>query len=173
MEGEVMKNTWLSKPLCGRYVFADFKTLHLRVRDGDASKDISWRWALGLFKQGEYEILGAWSAQAAPGEVAQDLHDRGIERIGAVAGADATDLTAQYPDAANWPPAEDVSTPHIVQTFGPRRRAALRSAAATAERLQTTLSQAIRRRAPFADEASAAAFLAQQLEKADRRFWAT
>lgn len=168
-------NTWLSKPLCSRYVFAEFKTLHLPVRDGDAVEDIPWRWALGLFKQNQFEVLGAWSAHALPAHVAQDLHDRGIEHIKAISAEGGADFASQYPDAAPWPSAEDslnMPSSSAARVFGLRRRAALQSAAATAESLQTTITRAIKRRAPFADEAAAAAFLAEALQMADRRFYA-
>jgi hypothetical protein len=171
----MMENAWLNKPLCCRYLFAEFKTLRLPVRDGGAVNDIQWRWALGLFKQCQYEILGAWPTQVAPAHAMQDLHQRGIEHIRAVAADDATDVIAHYTDAATWPVVGDDATAlsqSAVGTFDPRRRATLRAAAATAERLQRSLKRAIRRCAPFADEAAAAAFLAQQLEKADRGFWA-
>lgn len=165
---------WLSKPLCRRYAFAEFNTLCLPVSDNASVKDLHWRWALGLSKQDEYEVLGVWPSHEAFGRIAQDLRERGVERIGAIAAACDGDLTAKYFDAAVWPPAEGnlVGTAqNRLRALPLRRRAALRSAAATAERLQATLSQAIRRRAPFADQAAAAAFLAQQLEKAERSCW--
>lgn len=169
-----MKNTWLSKPLCSRYVFAEFKTLRLPVRDGDAVKDLPLRWALGLFKQNQYEVLGAWSTQVWPAHVAEDLHERGIEHIKAISAEDGAGFASQYPDAVSWPLAvdgHDMPSPTAAHVFGPRRRAALNSAALTAQRLHTTITRAIKRRAPFADEAAAVAFLAQKLQIADRRFY--
>lgn len=164
----------LSKPLCGKYVFVGFKTLRLPIHDGDAVKHVLWRWALGLFKQKQYEILGAWPAQVALARVTQDLHERGIEQMKAISAEGGLDSTSQYPGAAPWPSAEgglDASSPNAAHVFAPRRRAALQSAAATAERLQTSFTRAIKRRAPFADDAAAAAFLAHTLQHADRRFY--
>ncbi len=165
---------WLSKPLCCRYAFAEFKTLFLPVSDDASVKVVHWCWALGLFKQDEYEVLGVWPSHAAFGRIAQDLRERGVERIGAIAAEHDGDLATKYFDAAVWPPAEGNlagTAQNRLRALPLRPRATLRSAAATTERLQATLSQAIRRRAPFADEAAAAAFLAQQLEKAERSFW--
>jgi hypothetical protein len=170
-----IRKAWLCRALCRRYAFAEFNAVRLPVREGDAVRKVSWHWALGLFKPGEYEILGAWPSDAATaGHVGQDLHERGVERIGAVAGEDSADLAVRYPGATTW--SQDSDTVDASQGAptnpSPHRHAALRSAADTAERLQTRLAQAIKSRAPFADEDSAAAFLAQQLQKADRRFWA-
>jgi hypothetical protein len=159
--------TAFSKPLCCRYIFAGFKTLHLPVRDGDgADKHIPWRWALGLFMQDQYELLGAWSAQVPALSVAHELHDRGIEHIKAISADGCVDCRSTYPDAVAWSARRD---PDAARTFGPRRRAALLSASATAERLQASLTRAIKRRAPFADEGAAVAFLMHALESADRQ----
>ena len=168
-----MENTWISRPLCCRYVFGDFKTLRLTVCDGDSVKDVDWRWALGLFAKGRYEVLGAWPAQAVPELVADDLYQRGVESFKAVSADVRLAFISRYPGAASWSSAEgdrDVRPPSAPGAFGPRRRAALRSAAATAERLQTSLKRAIRRSAPFADEVAAAEFLVKTLQRADRRF---
>jgi hypothetical protein len=160
-------SAWFTKPLCCRYIFAGFKTLHLPVRDGDgAAKHIPWRWALGLFKGDQYELLGAWSAQVPALSVAHELHDRGIEQIKAISADGGVDCTSTYPDAVAWSARSD---PHAEGTFGPRRRAALLSATATAERLQASLTRAIKRRAPFADEGAAVAFLMHTLENSDRQ----
>ncbi|MFG6428851.1 hypothetical protein [Roseateles sp. LYH14W] len=125
-----------------------------------------WRWALGLFKGDQYELLGAWSAQVPVPSVADELHDRGIEHLKAISAEGGVDCTSTYPDAVAWSACSD---PDATSTFGPRRRAALQSATATAERLQASLTRAIKRRAPFADEGAAAAFLIHALENADRQ----
>ncbi|MFG6433550.1 hypothetical protein [Roseateles sp. LYH14W] len=156
----------LSKPLCCRYVLAEFKTLTLPVRRDGVVEQSRWRWALGLFKGDQYELLGAWSAQVPALSVAHELHDRGIEHIMAISAEGGVDCRATYPDAVAWSACSD---PHAASAFGPRRRAALLSAAATAERLQASLTRAIKRRAPFADEGAAVAFLMHALENADRQ----
>ncbi|MFG6429805.1 hypothetical protein [Roseateles sp. LYH14W] len=159
-------SAWFTKPLCCRYVLAEFKTLALPVQRDGVVEQPRWRWALGLFKGDQYELLGAWSAQVPALSVAQELHDRGIEHIKAISAEDGVDCTSTYPDAVAWSASGDA---HAASTFGPRRRAALQSAAATAERLQASLSRAIKRQAPFADEGAAAAFLMHALENADRQ----
>ncbi len=163
---------WLSRPLCVRYVLADFKTIRLPVRDGAKVRDLSWRWALGLFKPGEYEVLGAWPVAASSVDVAHDLHQRGVEHLSAISADADMDYSAAFPDACWFSVSElDSTTIPAAAGFGPRRRAAIRLAAATAHRMQTSITRAIKRRGPFADEAAAAAFLAQTLERADRRLY--
>ncbi|MFG6431861.1 hypothetical protein [Roseateles sp. LYH14W] len=157
---------WRGKSLCCRYVLAEFKTLALPVRRGDVVEHSRWRWALGLFKGDQYELLGAWSAQVPALSVAHELHDRGIEHIKAISADGGLDCTSTYPDAVTWSACSD---PDAANTFGPRRRAALQSATATAERLQASLTRTIKRQAPFADEGAAVAFLMHALENADRQ----
>jgi hypothetical protein len=165
-EGDVMANTWPTKPLCCRYVLAEFKTLDLPVRRDGVVEQSCWRWALGLFKGDQYELLGAWSAQVPALSVAHELHERGIEHIKAISAEDGVDCTSTYPDTVAWSASGDA---HAASTFGPRRRAALLSATATAERLQASLTRSIKRQAPFADEGTAVAFLMHALENADRQ----
>jgi hypothetical protein len=98
--------------------------------------------------------------------VAHDLNDRGIEHIKAFSADGGVDCTSTYPDAVAWSACRDR---HAASTFGPRRRAALLSATATAERLHASFTRSIQRRAPFADEGAAVAFLMHALENADRQ----
>lgn len=165
----------LSKPLCRYYAFVQFRSVGLALRDGQALTATRWCWALGMFNPCQYEVLGAWRSQHDSGEAAQDLHDRGILQIGVLAAGDTVDFAAHYPEAATWPQTggETANLPQSApeRTFGPRHCTALRSAAATADRLQARLARAIKQQAPFASEASAAAFLAHHLEKANRSFW--
>jgi transposase-like protein len=158
-------DTWLTKPLCRRYTFAALKTLRLPVCHRDSVKHLHWHWALGLLKQGQYEVLGAWPGEAMSALVASDLHRRGVVHIGAVSSEGAADFASRYPETASWP-----SSDEDVQGFGAGRRAALQAAAATAERLQASIARTIKRRGPFADESAASDYLVQALQKADRRF---
>jgi len=165
--------SWRSRPLCCRYALVEFKTLDLPIDGGDAVRHVPWCWALGLFTQDQYEVLGAWPAQASSAEVGHDLHQRGIEQIKAITASDGTECSEHFPGAVTLPRAfesEAAGTPTRAGVFGPRRVAALKSAATTADRLQRRVANAIQRRAPFADEAEAVAFLLHALEKADRRF---
>ncbi|MCE4538192.1 hypothetical protein LXT12_13115 [Pelomonas sp. P7] len=166
---------WLSRPLCCRYAFAEFKVLNLPIRHSDTVEQARWLWAVGLFEQDQYEILGAWSDQTPLAEVAHDLHKRGIEQITAIAAERVADFASLHP-TVQWSAAADGVNALRLRTgadSGRQRRVVLQSAATTAERLHKSITRAIRRRAPFEDEVAAAAFLAQALEKADRRLYAT
>ena len=163
----------LSRSLCRRYVFAEFRFLSVPICDGDALTSAHWRWALGVFRRDQFEVLGAWPAHHPLWRVVRDLHERGLEHLKAVEGIRVEDWASQYPDPPPWLTAcesNDTSSPALC-TLGPRRLAVLRSAKALSTRLQTSLERAIKRRAPFADGAAAEAFLAKALEKADRRFY--
>ncbi|WP_397536017.1 hypothetical protein [Roseateles sp.] len=157
---------WRGKSLCCRYVLAEFKILSLPVQRGDVVEQSRWRWALGLFEGEQCELLGAWSAEVPALRVANELHDRGIEQIKAISMEGSVDCTSTYPDAVAWSARSD---PDSASAFGPRRRAALLSATATAERLQTSLARTIKRQAPFTDVGAAVAFLLHALENADRQ----
>lgn len=163
---EARGSGWRGRPLCCKYVLAEFKTLALPVRRDGVVKQSRWRWALGLSKGDQYELLGAWSAQVPALSVAHELHDRGIEHIKAISAEGGVDCTSTYPDVVAWSARSDPDAP---SSFGPRRRAALLSASATAERVQASLTRTIKRQAPFADEGAAVAFLMHALENADRQ----
>lgn len=166
---------WLSKPLCRRYLFADLRAVHLPVCSGAAVKELRWCWALGQSKLGESEILGAWPSDAALVHIGQDLYERGVERIAAVFVQEGVDQTVGHQDAAAWLPGALGSLTNGVFTAGfasVQHREVLDPAVVIAELLQTNIKRSIKRRRAFADEAEAAAFLAQRLQSADRRFWA-
>lgn len=167
------RSAWFEKALCCRYVLAEFKNLVLPIRRGNAIQPSRWRWALGLFEWDQYELLGAWPVAASSADVAHDLHRRGVEHLTAISADADMDCSASFPDAVCCSSVSELNSTSIpaATRFGPRRRAALRSAAATAHCMQVSISRAIKRRGPFADEAAAAAFLAQTLERADRRLY--
>ena len=164
---------WRSKPLCSRYVVAEFRTVSLPVRDGDAVKRVHWRWALGLFRQDQYEVLGAWPAHDSPAHVVHELHERGIEHLTVVKGL-RLGCTSADGDSVPWSMACDAGGENSPTTrgVGPRRLVVSGSTVATAERLQMRITRAIKLRGPFSDEAAAANFLLRALEKADLHFQA-
>lgn len=169
-----MKAGQLEKPLCSRYAFAEFKILVLPVNDDGAVRDVAWRWALGLYKPGAYELLGAWPSQASHEYVSCNLHERGVERIDAIADDYGIHRRSRFARAVIWPPkvaSEEVGASRALHAFSRRQLAAVQSTGAVASQLQSCLARAIRRHGPFADEAAAADFLVQRLQRADQRFW--
>lgn len=163
---------WRGRPLCCSYILAEFKTVHLPIREADGVRQVPWRCAIGLFRKGEYEVLGAWPAEFALAQICDDLHQRGTERIMTIAAGDGFDCASRFPDAAMASVSDDsagVGAPCAALLILPRQRAALQSATAISKRFQASITRAIERQAPFADEAAAVAFLTRTLESADRR----
>ena len=157
-----------AKLLCRRYVSANFRALDVLVRDGNTVKAVSWLWALGMFREDQYEVLGAWPINISPDQVIHDLHERGIEQISAISENHGGDCTLPHLIADRWRSSPKLGVAgSAVRTF---ELPELRSGNAAAERLQISITRAIKRRAPFPDDA-AAEFLSRTLEKADRRFY--
>lgn len=167
----VSQSAWLSKPLCCRYLLAEFNVVCLPVNSGSAIEQTHWRWALGTFRQAEYELLGAWPQQVPLSAVLDELHERGIERIEACRAGAGEDFASRFPDAVHWPRTHEQKTdlpPAHFRRFTTKRWTALQAAVATAEFVQLSLERSIKRHAPFADEGAAVAFLMHALEDADR-----
>lgn len=163
---------WRGRPLCCSYIFVEFKNVHLVIREADAVTHFPWRCAIGLFSKGEYEVLGAWPAGIAPAQICDDLRQRGVERIMTMAAEDGFDCASRFPDAAMASVSDDsagVGAPGAALLILPRQRAALQLATTMSKRFQASITRAIKRQAPFADEAAAVAFLSRTLESADRR----
>lgn len=168
----VSQSAWLSKPLCCRYLLAEFNVLRLPVKSGSAIKQSHWRWALGTFRQAEYELLGAWPRQVPLPAVLDELRDRGIERMEACCAEADEDVASRFPDAVPLLRTDDRKAavpPSHLRRFSAKRWAALEAAVAKAEFLQLSLERAIERHGPFADEGAAAAFVLDTLENADRQ----
>lgn len=165
-----MASTWLSKSLCCRYLLAEFNVLRLPVKRGSAIEQSHWRWALGTFRQAEYELLGAWPLHVPLSAVLDELRHRGIERMEACCAEADEEVASRFPDAVPWPRTDGRKAgvpPSHLRRFSSRRWTALEAAVAKAEFLQLGLGRAIKRHAPFADERAAMAFLFHTLESAD------
>ena len=165
-------SSWLCKPLCRRYLLAEFNVVYLPINSGSATEQSHWRWALGTFRQAEYEVLGAWPQQVPLAVVLDELHERGIERIEACRAGAGEDFACRFPDAVHWPRTHEQKTdltPAHLHRFTTRRWTTLQAGVATAEFVQLSLERSIKRHAPFADEGAAVAFLMQALESADRQ----
>ncbi|MGM9482939.1 hypothetical protein ACS5PN_17220 [Roseateles sp. NT4] len=167
-------SSFLGRPLCTWYACATFKTVRFAIADDRAVRVTGWVWSLGLLEHGQYEVLGVWPAGTASTRVAQDLRERGVEWIEAIAAESDADIESLLPDAAPWPSVAAVSSDdpfNRLSTFDLRHAAALEAAVATAERLQRSVVQAVKRRGCFADEAAAVAFLARTLQNIDRTLY--
>jgi len=159
---------WFGGTLCCRYLVVRFGKLRVpMLKDGTAVAS-EWHWALGFFTDGQFEVLGAWRDDGAgtARRIAGDLHERGIERVRAVAAEDGLveALAGLRPRVGGSTTAELAES----GAFGPRMRRAIRWTDAAGQHLQARMSRVAKRQVPFADPAAAADFIAQAFQRADR-----
>jgi len=159
---------WFSGTLCCRYLVVRFDRLRLPMRHEGAIAKVDWHWALGFFTDGRFEVVGAWRDEGAdtPHRVAQDLHDRGIEWIKALAGEDSlvSAMDRFRPRACR----QSTTELALSGAFGPRMRQAIRWTEIAAQQLQGRMQTAARKHGPFDDNDAAADFIAQAFQRADR-----
>ena len=159
---------WFGAALCCRYPVLRFDRLCLPMQQEGSSSTAEWHWALGLFTDGQFEVLGAWrdDGDAAPQRIAVDLHDRGLERIKAVAGDDVlvAAMGRFHPRGCGSNLAQLADS----SAFGPRMRQAIHWTDAAAQRVQQRMQRVARNQGSFANDAAAADFLAKAFQRADR-----
>lgn len=159
---------WFGSTLCCRYTLVQFGKLRLPMRIDGVLTTAEWRWALGLFTDGQFQVFGAWRDEGpeTPLRIAGDLHDRGLERVNALAADD--DLVAAM--KARHPRLCERTVSELVESGAAsyRMRQAIRWTDDAAQRLQERMSSAAKKHGPFADHAAAADFLAQAFQRADR-----
>ena len=168
---------WLSRPLCARYAFAQFRTLDVCVV-GDGRAIERWHWGFGMCAEGQFEVLGAWRAEAATARnLVEDLRTRGVGRIRTVSTHDANGYAASFAGIVfvdeflgldAFDTGAVVSRTGFANGCGDRGRRAILSAVSAAERLHIAFERAIHRRATFARHHAASTFIAQALQRADR-----
>ncbi|KQV46960.1 hypothetical protein ASC95_25960 [Pelomonas sp. Root1217] len=161
-------NRWFGGALCCRYLVVRFGKLRIPMLENGTAKASEWHWALGFFADGRSKVIGAWQDDCAetPGRIAMDLHERGIERIRAVLADDpVVDAMASL-----RPKAGRSSATALVESgaFGPRMQRAIRWTDAAGRHLQDRVGRVAKCQAPFADQVTAADFIAQAFQRADR-----
>ena len=138
---------WLGRPLSRRYQQAFIDVAIVRLREAQGQQDRHVHWAFGWLPDGECEALGAWmdpgDGGADPGRLLADLQARGVERIWNLAGTGSGTAQVQ----------ETVSKPALLE----------------AEQLRAGLHRAIRRRGSFENVAAVLDFMADALQRAERR----
>lgn len=158
---------WFSGSLCRRYLVARFGKLCVPMLKQGAPAAADWHWALGFFTDGQFEVLGAWQheGEGIARRIAMDLHDRGVERIKAIAAEDRLleAMADLRPKVCRNTTAELVESGHL----GPHMRRAARWTEVAGQRLQARMSGVARRQA-HADPAASADFIAQAFQRADR-----
>ncbi|MBV8036216.1 hypothetical protein [Roseateles sp.] len=159
---------WFSRSLCCRYLVVRFGKLSLpTLKDGFVEAAV-WHWAIGFFRDGQFEVLGAWrdEGEGTALRIATNLHDRGIERLNAAAAEDGLlgAIRGLHPKVCRNTTAELVAS----DILGPRMRRAVRWTEVAGQRLQSRMSGAAKRAGPFADEAAAADFIAKAFQRLNR-----
>ncbi len=159
---------WFRGTLCCRYLVVRFGKLSIPMLKEGAAVAADWHWALGFFTDCQFEVLGAWQAEGegTAQRIAMNLHDRGIERIKAIAAEDRL-LEAM---AGLRPKVCRNTTAELVESgsLGSRMRRVARWTDAAAQRVQDRMQRVVRSQLPFADDAAAADFIAQAFQRADR-----
>ena len=162
-----------TRALCRRYALGMFDVAVVRWRDAAGVRDLPVHWAVGWLADGEFEPLGVWlepgREPAGPPGLLADLHARGLERIGHVAGTDVGRLREQA--AAAFASAGGRSPVGCVDTTASAaaRRHAPGSAEGAAEGVRAALARAIRRRGSFASAGAALDFISGALQRMERR----
>ena len=140
---------WLKRPLSRRYGWAFFDVVAVRWREGEGLRDRPVHWAFGWLPDGECEALGVWldseDGRADPRRLLEDLRSRGVERIGYLAGPGTGAGIGQVQDRMS----------KVEQL--------------EAEQVRAGLSRAIRRHGSFEIEAAVIDFMADALQRAERR----
>jgi hypothetical protein len=159
---------WFGSTLCSRYTAVQFGKLQLPMRIDRVPTTTEWHWALGLFTDGQFQVLGAWRDEGPETalRIAGDLHDRGLEQVRALAADEClvAAMKARHPKLCRRPVAELVESGAVSD----RMRQAIRWTDTAAQRLQERVSRAAKKHGPFADHAAAADFLAQAFQRAGR-----
>ena len=137
---------WLKRPLSRHYglVFIDVEIVRLREAQGVQNRHVHW--AFGWLPDGEGEALGAWldlDGGVDPSRLLSDLQARGVERIRHLAGTGHG--TGESPEGVS------------------------KSVQLEAEQVRAGVNRAIRRQGCFAIESAVLDFMADALQRAERR----
>jgi hypothetical protein len=168
-----MPSGWLRRPLCRRYILGIFDVAIVRWHDAGGLNDHSVHWAFGWLVDGECEPLGAWTEPENGSDISlripADLRSRGVERIWHVTGTDTAAVRERVTDAFSSTtvfssvdriPAETPVWPRPRVPSSPER---------AAQHFHEYLIRAIRRRGGFESRAAALDFMADALQRAERR----
>jgi len=159
---------WFNSALCCRYTVVQFGKLQVPMQIDGAPATAEWHWALGLFTDGRFQVLGAWRDEGpvTAQQIAADLHDRGLERVAALAADN--NLVAAMKGLGRKVCAHTVAELAESGAASSRMRQAIRWTDTAAQRLQERMSRAAKKHGPFADHAAAADFIARAFQRADR-----
>lgn len=168
---------WQSRPLCCRYLFANFGAQRIRVRADDVTSTFSVSWGLGALEDGHLEVLGSWADPIADAPnwqaVFSQLAARGVQQIRFVVNADSEAVRAAFPrsrmlNSMTLQPCPDLAPS---AALSPRVRRIVKSTAGAAQQMQAALTHVVRRHGSFDCPKSALMALEQALQRLEQRLW--
>lgn len=167
---------WRTLPLCRSYLLVLVHRIQIEVKDSASPGRILW-WALGVLRDGQYEVLGVWSALASRAkswhEIFESLRASGAERIQFVSSSESAELHAAlstaYPHATVLPP---IWTEEAFSEIPLRRRPPVLAGMDAIRELQLGADRAIKRNGCFSSLSHATAYVRDALERAEQRIWA-
>jgi hypothetical protein len=172
---------WSRKALCRRYALVHFADFQVSDQENGVPRCQSWCWAFAMFAADEFEILGAWRADIFAFEhIVDDIWDRGVLSIRVVSIAEAKGCASPL-SPESWAAILRGAKPRVLAVVASQAISgdaiegvpspAIRSARNSAGRIHDRLVRGARLRAPFASAAAASEFVANWLERADRRLY--
>jgi hypothetical protein len=166
------------EPLCRSYVCAVFAMLRIRTQNEAGPHLAQLLWAVGVLSDHSPHYLGAWHfsdlQHARWPVIADDLYNRGIERLRIVFVPDPVEVQAalapRYRSLTVLPMPVSVDDPVIDSTlFGHRQY--IERVLAVASPLSLRLKRAATRHGPFANAAAAAALLRRSADRYVEANW--
>jgi len=153
------------EPLCRSYVCAVFDVLSLRIQGEAGPRPVPLLWAIGILSDHLPHYLGAWHMRGPEDSwpaVADDLRDRGIERLRIVFAPDPVEtqaaLAAHYRGVTVVPAAASIDDSLIDPALS-GHRPYIERALNVAGPLNLRLKRAVARHGPFAAASAAAALV--------------
>jgi len=165
-------------PLCRSYVCAAFDPLRFQVESDAGVRDSLLVWAVGVLSDQRPHFLGSWYRQDPKDAwwrgIATDLHDRGVERLRIVIGADPVETQAAmtpFYSHTTVLPALAALEHSEVESILCGHRAYVERTLDVAHALSLRLKRAVARNGVFADAEVAAALLHRTADRYIYREW--
>jgi hypothetical protein len=171
--------TWLTLPLCGRYVVVHFNLVWVPQDAADQAAAATTICAIGTLIDGQHELMGAWflppEGSGVWPDVLSELWERGVEQIdwAVVSGQPAPSAgdEAGSPRIHYWLDESTLISPTVV--LSPRMKRVLAMAHDRSQRLQAAMTRSARRRGgQFGSPESAFACMVQHWKRMERQFGA-
>lgn len=172
---DAVQADWQGRPLCSRYLLVRLNEVHLQVHQ--ATQHALLYWATGVASNGQQEVLGVWvlGSSGSPDwrHVFDDLAVRGVEQIDVLTSDESSVRHASPSDVTELLPViRQLGTNREPgQYSSPRLRRTQDAAMLPAKSMQAELIQLVVKHGSFDSLAAAVDFLANALQRMDRKFW--